>query len=292
MAYDVLPCNFTTIIDTGSRKEGQQYLVSLQSAKHFYQQIQRVANDIGTQLNHVGCILDEDNFSGGHDVNVVRRSQKNRMVYLKKIQITDQHVPNCSDFVVYLFKKESGMRVMRLYQCRCDLQMFPLQQGHYYDDKVLNVRGASHNEYRNLQKLIKNNERFRSVPQKLFSSTRTPCNKVFGSLHKLYAHLRIHSNEKPFICPVNLCSMGFNQRGNMQQHIDKVHPELAQGARQPTVEDGRQLGQSTVCEKDAGKRNGKMQRKLDEKGAARRAGGGQGATRHTNDAHGDFVDTN
>ena len=36
------------------------------------------------------------------------------------------------------------------------------------------------------------------------------CHKVFTSLSKFYAHLRIHTNEKPFVCPVENCEMSFN----------------------------------------------------------------------------------
>ena len=39
---------------------------------------------------------------------------------------------------------------------------------------------------------------------------RKPCNKVFCSLSKFYAHLRVHSNEKPFVCPFDGCSLTFN----------------------------------------------------------------------------------
>lgn len=78
-------------------------------------------------------------------------------------------------------------------------------------------------EYKQISKLIEEGE-FGEVPSHLFSSEgRVPCDKLFSSLGKFFAHLRIHTNEKPFVCPVLKCGMGFNQKGNMKLHYERVH---------------------------------------------------------------------
>lgn len=43
------------------------------------------------------------------------------IVYLRDLDLSIQHVPNCKDFIVYIFKKRNQARVLRFYQCRCDL---------------------------------------------------------------------------------------------------------------------------------------------------------------------------
>ena len=135
LASEVVPRNFTTIIDACSEQEDHKYYVSVQSAEQFYRQIRSEVNTLGFGQNYVGRITYSDSLlRGGDSTEQVSKLQCNHTVYLKRIHLADQHVPNCSDFVVFLFKKENCLRVMRLYQCRCDLQMFPLQQGHYYED--------------------------------------------------------------------------------------------------------------------------------------------------------------
>lgn len=48
------------------------------------------------------------------------------------------------------------------------------------------------------------------------------CRKVFRKWHNLFDHLRIHTGERPYDCPVQGCHFAFNQISNQNKHID-VH---------------------------------------------------------------------
>lgn len=69
-------------------------------------------------------------------------------------------------------------------------------------------------EDRAMRLLIANNK-VPGLPLELFQKDYEACGKVFSSLSKFYAHVRIHCNEKPFKCPIPLCGLSFNQKGNM-----------------------------------------------------------------------------
>ena len=64
-----------------------------------------------------------------------------------------------------------------------------------------------------------------SLPERLFADNRSTCCKIFPSVSKFFSHLRIHSNEMPFVCPIASCRYSFHQKGNLQQHMDRVHPD-------------------------------------------------------------------
>lgn len=46
------------------------------------------------------------------------------------------------------------------------------------------------------------------------------CDKLFPKWHNLFDHLRIHTREKPFKCPVKGCKSVFNQTANQKKHVD------------------------------------------------------------------------
>ena len=47
------------------------------------------------------------------------------------------------------------------------------------------------------------------------------CGKKFHLKHYLSAHMKTHGPKKPWKCPV--CDAGFQLKGNMQQHLRRVH---------------------------------------------------------------------
>lgn len=61
------------------------------------------------------------------------------------------------------------------------------------------------------------------IPHEHFENQDDLCLKTFSSLSKFYSHLRIHTQEKPYACHYPDCKMRFNQKGNLNQHINLVH---------------------------------------------------------------------
>lgn len=118
-------------------------------------------------------------------------------------------MPNSHDFVVYVLKKSKNMRVLRLYECRCDLH-----QSHY--ESVLK-KDNSKNGYKEkigqenltIMRMIKG-QKIKDMPLELFSEDKRRCKKVYSNLTKFYAHLRTHTKEKPFECPLDTCRIAFS----------------------------------------------------------------------------------
>jgi hypothetical protein len=46
------------------------------------------------------------------------------------------------------------------------------------------------------------------------------CKKQFRKRCNFFDHLRIHTNEKPFVCDIPGCGKSFSQSANLQKHID------------------------------------------------------------------------
>ena len=82
-------------------------------------------------------------------------------------------------------------------------------------DEEMAKKAPMVNEYAVIKRLIEDGQ-LADAPVNLFADGRHSCNKVFSSLSKFYAHLRIHCNEKPFTCPVAGCGLGFSQKGNLR----------------------------------------------------------------------------
>lgn len=171
------------------------------------------------------------------ETKALPKSSKNKteanILQIKDASMSSQYIPASHDFVVYVLKRKFSKRVKRLYQCLCNTTTNPKsnQSKHYYDDEsdttpnkdMVNINSES--QYKTICNLI-NNGKLGDVPSSLFSSgcsTRTPCFKIFCSISKFYAHLRIHLNDKPFQCPIPGCTMRFTQKGNMFQHLERIH---------------------------------------------------------------------
>ncbi|CDW71344.1 UNKNOWN [Stylonychia lemnae] len=58
-----------------------------------------------------------------------------------------------------------------------------------------------------------------------FICTFDNCNIVCQKWGNLFDHLRTHSNERPFKCPVEFCRKAFTQKSNLEKHI-KTHKRL------------------------------------------------------------------
>ena len=99
---------------------------------------------------------------------------------------------------MYLVKKEKNQRILRLYQCKCDLKKFPKE---VKGAKVVEEETSTVNKYQTAKALIERGM-FKDMPLKLFADERKSCNMVFCSMSKFFAHLRIHIDEKPFVCPI------------------------------------------------------------------------------------------
>jgi hypothetical protein len=59
-----------------------------------------------------------------------------------------------------------------------------------------------------------------------FSCDYPFCGKIFVKWHNLFDHLRTHTGEKPFLCPVKGCHQAFNQVANQKKHLE-THREKA-----------------------------------------------------------------
>lgn len=57
---------------------------------------------------------------------------------------------------------------------------------------------------------------------KILKCDNPGCPKFFRKFHNFYDHLRIHTGERPFVCPfadVSGCSMRFTQKSNLNKHV-------------------------------------------------------------------------
>lgn len=98
------------------------YLVTVQSANDFYKQLERHSSHGFKSSNQIGkvCTQSKGKVTVQRAANFDNQSSES-IVYLRDLDLSIQHVPNCRDFIVYIFKKRNQARVLRFYQCRCDL---------------------------------------------------------------------------------------------------------------------------------------------------------------------------
>ena len=71
--------------------------------------------------------------------------------------------------------------------------------------------------------------RFKSdeVRKKLFQCKfGGSCHKIMPNRSKFIDHMRAHTKDKPFTCPMPGCNKSFGQRCNVKQHIQEVHEQL------------------------------------------------------------------
>ena len=55
------------------------------------------------------------------------------------------------------------------------------------------------------------------------------CSKAFPGKAKLYMHIKTHTREKDFICPV--CKKGFSRKDSMRIHVWNIHSEAARSLK-------------------------------------------------------------
>jgi hypothetical protein len=66
---------------------------------------------------------------------------------------------------------------------------------------------------------------FTKKRSRLFRCTHRGCNKTKVSISKLFSHIISHSQDKPYICQYDGCSMSFGYLGNYRKHIYDAHGE-------------------------------------------------------------------
>ena len=113
-AEDILPPDFSMM------KQFQKCLVSMQSSEKFYSQM-----GIKRRRKHGRSqVLVQ---SSEHKPSISRgiNPPPSCILFLRTIDLSQHYVPECSDFVVYLIKKDNNQRVLRLYQCKCDESNLP-----------------------------------------------------------------------------------------------------------------------------------------------------------------------
>ena len=138
-------------------------------------------------------------------------------MFIREFDTSKLQVPSCSDFVVYILKKESNMRVKRFYQCRCNVRSS--EESNKLKAMSSNLHKSSNGAHEASDTADKNatiraliqSGKLGSVPPELFitDESRKPCGKFFDNITKMFAHIRLHTNEFPYKCPVDGCTKRF-----------------------------------------------------------------------------------
>ena len=137
------------------------------------------------------------------------------------------HIPDCDDFVVYHIKKSRSLKAFRLFQCHCErIDHVPKRRR---TKATVNVTQRNKeqipDDFPVIRQMIESGY-LPTIPEHFYQKAtsesgdiKRACMKVFKSMSKFFSHQRIHTNDKPYICPVAGCGVGFNQKGNMLTHI-------------------------------------------------------------------------
>lgn len=105
---------------------------------------------------------------------------------------------------MYLFKRDDNPLILKYYQCLCKqgqgLEAYEKDDKNMQKSKV----NTNKNKFKVIRRLIEQGN-LNDLPHHLFADDYKACGKIFNTLTKFYAHLRLHSNEKPYVCPVPNC---------------------------------------------------------------------------------------
>jgi hypothetical protein len=76
------------------------------------------------------------------------------------------------------------------------------------------------------------------VPKDQKSSVKLQCNicKKFFRKQSLREHLRQHTQERIFHCPIEVCPMAFTRKANLKNHIRNVHNSSKETEKQQSAE--------------------------------------------------------
>lgn len=58
---------------------------------------------------------------------------------------------------------------------------------------------------------------------KILACNYEGCEKLFKKFHNLFDHLRVHAQEKPFVCKEAACGKEFTKKANLIKHEQDMH---------------------------------------------------------------------
>lgn len=66
---------------------------------------------------------------------------------------------------------------------------------------------------------------------KILKCDHKNCRMFFRKWHNFFDHLRVHTGERPFVCPEPGCNQSFTQKANLTKHL-AVHSKKSQRSYQ------------------------------------------------------------